>query len=87
MNAKRSSEEKIYRFICEHPGNCTYDISRKLSMSGGKVRNALQRLEGKGLVRFKFVRSSHRMKKLSYPVGMWDLLPKPLLKILPGIRN
>jgi len=80
MPRKSSSEEKIYRFVCESPGNCTYTISKRLKMSGGKVRNVLIRLKQKGLVKFKFDRRNPRMRKLTYPVKMWDLIPKNLRK-------
>ena len=80
MPRKSPSEEKIYRFVCENPGNCTYTISKRLKMSGGKVRNALTRLKEKGLVKFKFERQNPRIKKLTYPVKMWKLIPRSLRK-------
>ena len=86
MTKKSSSEEKIYRFVCENPGNCTYTISKKLKMSGGKVRNALSRLKQSGLVKFKFERRSPRIKKLSYPVKTLDLLPRILKKEVSKLK-
>lgn len=80
MTKKSLSEEKIYRFVCENPGDCTYAISKKMKMSGGKVRNALLRLKQKGLIKFKFERHSPRIRKLTYPVRAWDLLPGILKK-------
>ncbi|OGI14614.1 hypothetical protein A3K63_03690 [Candidatus Micrarchaeota archaeon RBG_16_49_10] len=85
MPSKISTEEKIYRFVCENPGNCTYDISRMLRMSGGKVRNALGRLEKKGMIKFRFERQNPRIRKLSYPVGAIELMPKDLRREIPNI--
>jgi len=80
MEKKYITEEKIYRFVCTNPGICTYIISKKMKMSGGKVRNALSRLNQKGLIKFKFERHSPRIKKLTYPVSMFDLMPMVLKK-------
>lgn len=80
------SEEKIYRFVCENSGTCTCSISKKLRMNGGMVRNSLLRLEQKGLVKFKFARQSPIIKKLPYPVRMWDLLPKILKKEVEKLK-
>lgn len=87
MPKKSSSEEKIYRFVCENPGNCTYTISKRLKMSGGRVRNALTRLKEKGLVKFKFERRNPRIRKLSYPTKMWNLVPNSLRKDLRKIMK
>jgi len=86
MPKQSSSEEKIYRFVCENPGNCTYTISKRLRMSGGKVRNTLSRLKQRGLVKFKFERRSPRIKKLTYPVKMWDLLPRIFKKEIVRLK-
>ena len=48
------TEEVVYSFVCKHPGLCTYDMSKKLNMTGGRVRHALIKLEKEGLVKFKF---------------------------------
>lgn len=80
MPKKSPGEEKIYRFVCENPGNCTYTISKRLKMSGGKVRNVLMQLKQKGLVKFKFERHNPRIRKLTYPIRMWELVPKSLEK-------
>ncbi len=72
----KSSEQKIYSFVCENPGLNTYQISKKLKMSGGRVRHTLKMLNKKGLVRFKFERKSPRIKKLTYPIEFWKLIPR-----------
>lgn len=76
-----STEEKVYDFVCKRPGLCTYDIQKKLKMSGGRVRHALQQLNNRGLVKFRFVRKSPRIKKLSYPVDAWKLVPAGLKRV------
>lgn len=73
-----STEEKVYNFVCKNPGMCTYDMGKRLKMSGGRVRHALQQLNDRGLVKFKFVRTEPRIKKLSYPVEAWNLVPRGL---------
>jgi DNA-binding MarR family transcriptional regulator len=55
---------------------CTYEISKRLRMSGGRVRYFLLRLQKKGLVKFKFDRKNPRIKKLTYPLTTLELLPK-----------
>lgn len=75
---KKSSEQIIYSFICENPGLNTYQISKKLGMSGGKVRHILKKLKERGLVKFKFERKNPRIKKLTYPIEFWKLFPKVL---------
>lgn len=68
--------EVVYGFVCRHPGICTYEISKKLKMTGGRVRYALTKLKEVGLVKFKFERNNPRIKKLTYPVEVWSLLPR-----------
>lgn len=82
VSKEGETEDKIYEFICENPGKCTYEISKKLNMSGGKVRHALSSLEQKGLVAFKFIRQSPRTKKLTFPVNNFKLIPKSLKSLL-----
>ena len=72
------TEDIVYAFVCRHPGLSTYEISKKLGMTGGRVRHALSKLKEKGLVKFKFQRRSARLVKLTYPVDAWSLLPKAL---------
>lgn len=72
------SYDIIYEFVCTNPGLNTYEIAKKLNMSGGKVRYILSRLARIGLVRFEFVRRSARKEKLTYPVKALDLLPRSL---------
>jgi len=80
--AKGSTEEKVYNFVCKNPGMCTYMIEKKMGMSGGRVRHALQQLNDTRLIKFKFVRTSPRIKKLSYPVEAWKLVPHGLKKVV-----
>lgn len=74
-------------FVCQNPGRSTYEISKKLNMSGGRVRHALLRLHKMGLVKFKFVRASSRIKKLTYPVSFFDLLSSRIRRELGKIKN
>ena len=91
MPRKSSTQVIIYRFVCENPGCSTYYISKKLKMSGGKVRYALARLAEKGLIKFKFDKKNPRIRKLSYPNDFWSLLPKKikinLKKMLKSSRS
>ncbi|MEM5843633.1 MAG: winged helix-turn-helix transcriptional regulator [Candidatus Aenigmatarchaeota archaeon] len=86
MPKKSEAEYKIYTFICQNPGLCTYEISKKMMMSGGRVRYFLSRLKEKGLVRFKFDRKNPRIKKLTYPVSTIELLPKKIKAQLKNIK-
>ncbi|MCS7105905.1 MAG: ArsR family transcriptional regulator [Candidatus Aenigmarchaeota archaeon] len=86
MPKKSESEYKIYMFVCQNPGLCTYEISKKLMMSGGKVRYFLSKLEKKGLVKFKFDRKNPRIKKLSYPVSTLELLPKKIKILFKNLK-
>lgn len=74
------AKDKVYEFVCGNPGMCTYDISKRLQMTGGKVRHALTMLSQEGLIKFKFVRQNPRIKKLSYPTNFIELLPGSLKK-------
>ena len=76
MSRESFTEDVVYAFVCRHPGMCTYGISKKLNMTGGRVRHALSKLKERGLVKFKFERKNPRIKKLTYPVDAWSLLPK-----------
>ncbi len=76
MPRESYTEDVVYGFICRHPGMSTYDISKKLNMTGGRVRHALSKLKENGLVKFKFERRSTRIVKLTYSVDAWSLLPK-----------
>lgn len=75
---KLTTEQQIYEFVCSNPGKSTYEISKILKMSGGKVRHALMKLKERGLIKFKVVRASYRIKKLSFPTKVWELLPPSL---------
>jgi transposase len=81
---KMINEEKVYRFVCEKQGLSTYEISKRLNLSGGCVRHCLTQLHKKGLIFFKFERSSSRIRKLSYPVNAFRLLPRKILNTLKG---
>lgn len=72
------TEDIVYSFVCKHPGLCTYEISKRLGMTGGRVRHALSKLQKNGLVKFKFEKKNPRIKKLTYPIDTWNLLPKKL---------
>lgn len=85
MPKKSTAEDVIYKFVCKNPGNCTYYISKKLGMSGGKVRYFLSKLHQKGLIKFKFDRNNPRIRKLTYPVSSWGLLPKDIKRRLKNI--
>jgi predicted transcriptional regulator len=85
MKKHGSTEDKIYRFICTNPGLSTYEISKSLKMSGGNVRTALLNLHKKGLVSFKFERSSTRIKKKCFAVKISSLLPSSLKKEIKNI--
>lgn len=78
MPRESCTEDVVYAFICRNPGLSTYEISKKLGMTGGRVRHALSKLRERGLVRFKFKRRSARLVKLTYPIDAWSLLPKAL---------
>jgi len=78
MPKRSSTEDVVYNFVCKNPGKCTYFISKNLNMSGGRVRHALNVLNKKGLIRFKFERKNPRIKKLTYPVSAWRLLPRKI---------
>jgi len=63
----------------------TYEISKRLGMSGGNVRNALSNLHKKSLVKFKFVRSSPRTEKQCFAVKLWSLMPRALRRKIKGL--
>jgi len=86
MPKQNRTEYKVYKFVCKNPGNSTYYISKKLDMSGGRVRHALCKLKKIGLIRFKFVRDNPRIRKLSYPVGMLKLLPRGMKRQLKKLK-
>jgi len=90
MQKHGGTEDKIYQFVCCHPGMSTYEIAKNLKMSGGNVRNALSNLHKKGLITFKFDRSNPRIKKHCFAVKLWKLLPGTLrrdIKILLKLNN
>jgi len=75
---KSETEDILYSFVCSKPGMSTYYIAKKLNMTGGRVRHALARLEEKGLIKFKFDKHNPRIRKLTFPVDNWSLVPKSL---------
>ncbi|MEM5882799.1 MAG: winged helix-turn-helix domain-containing protein [Candidatus Aenigmatarchaeota archaeon] len=86
MPRKSEAEYKIYLFVCQNPGLCTYEISKRLFMSGGKVRYFLSKLKKEGLVRFKFDKRNPRIKKLTYPTSSLELLPKKIKTQLKNLK-
>lgn len=76
MPRKSATDQIVYDFVCSNPGLCTYEIAKRLRMSGGRVRYTLKKLKEIGLVSFKFDKTNPRFKKLSFPVNMWELLPE-----------
>jgi DNA-binding transcriptional regulator GbsR (MarR family) len=80
MGKHGKAEDKVYQLICSNPGLNTYQISKLLKMSGGNVRNALSNLHKKGLILFKFEKSSSRVKKKCFAVKISRLLPTTLKK-------
>jgi len=79
------TEDKIYQFVCTNPGMNTYEISKKLRMSGGNVRNALSNLHKKGLITFEFERSNPRIRKQCFAVKLWELVPRSLRYRIRGL--
>lgn len=61
------SEDFLYSFICKHPNLSTYELSKKIEWTGGKVRTTIKRLEEAKLIEGKFVREGMRIKKLIVP--------------------
>lgn len=88
QKSKKSTEQMVYEYVCHYPGLCTYELSNRLKMSGGNVRSALTRLHKKGLVKFKFDRNkgNPRIKKLTYPVSFWEMLPKKLAHVIKRVK-
>lgn len=80
MGKHGKAEDRVYQFICKNPGLNTYEISKKLKMSGGNVRNALNNLHKKGLVVFKIEKGNVRVKKRCFAVNLVRLLPTSLKK-------
>ncbi len=65
----------VYCYVCSNPGQSTYQISKDLGLTGGSVRHALDELEEEGMIKFKFERRNPRLRKLTYPVEAFRLLP------------
>lgn len=78
MRRKRL-EEKVYEYVCENPGKSAYEIAKKFKIAGSSARSSLKSLYRKGLIKFKIIKTSERVKKLSFPVKFWKLLPKRLI--------
>lgn len=85
MGKHGKAEDRIYQFICKNPGLNTYEISKRLKMSGGNVRNALSNLHKKGLVTFKVEKGSVRVKKRCFAVNIARLLPSSLKKEIKNL--
>jgi predicted transcriptional regulator len=84
MRRHGKAEDKVYQLICSNPGLNTYEISKRLKMSGGNVRNALSNLHKKGLILFKFERST-RIRKKCFAVKISHLLPNSLKKEIKNL--
>ncbi len=76
MKKNNNTERVVYCTICSNPGMSTYELSKKLNMTGGRVRYTLSKLQEDGLVKFKIERKTPRLKKLAYPIEAWRLLPR-----------
>ncbi len=70
--------ETIYDFVSQSPGLNTYELAKRLSMTGGRIRYTLSRLQKMGLIEFKFERHNPRIEKLTFPVSASKLLPRSL---------
>lgn len=86
MGKSSTTEQKVYEFVCFNPGKSTYEIAKKLGMTGGRVRHALNKLKKLGLIKFQFLRGSYRVKKLSFPIESWKLLPRSLKKEIQKLK-
>ena len=42
---KNNTEHIVYCTICSNPGMNTYELSKKLNMTGGRVRHAISKLK------------------------------------------
>jgi predicted transcriptional regulator len=87
MSEKSSTRDRVYVFVCKNPGLSTYDLSKKLGMTGGRVRHALSMLKKADLIEFKFERQNPRIRKLSFPVDFLKLLPRDLKKEIKGLAD
>jgi predicted transcriptional regulator len=85
MGKHGKAEDKVYQLICSNPGLNTYEISKRLKMSGGNVRNALYNLHKKGLILFKLEKSSSRVRKKCFAVKISRLLPSSLKKEIKNL--
>jgi predicted transcriptional regulator len=87
--SKKSSRtnEIVYEFICNNPGKSTYEISKKLKMTGGRVRHSLSMLHKMGLVTFKWLKQNPRIRKLCFPISAVEILPKSIRKELKNIKS
>ena len=84
---KSDTCDMVYKFVCRYPGLSTYEISKRLNMSGGRVRHALSRLHQMGLIKFKFERTNPRIRKLTYPVSSFELLSRRIKKKLGRFKH
>ncbi len=81
MVKKVFTQDVVYSLICEKPGVCGYEISKKLNMSNGRVHTVLSNLERNGFIKFKTIKNPRR-KKNYFPVNSFELLPTELRKQL-----
>jgi len=81
MVKKIFTQDVVYSLICENPGLCGYEISKKLNMSNGRVHTTLCKLERDGLIKFKVIKNPRR-KKIYFPIKAFEMLPHRLKKEL-----
>ena len=79
MQKKVFTQDIVYSLICEHPGLCGHEISKKLNMSSGRVYQALKSLKKTGFIITKTTKESKR-KKVCFPVNAFKLLPNKIKK-------
>ena len=85
MQKKVFTQDVVYSLICEKPGLCGYEISKKLNMSNTRVYTALQILKRNGFIKSKVIKNPVR-KKNYFPVNAFELLPARLKKELRNFQ-
>lgn len=81
MQKKVFTQDVVYSLICEKPGLCGYEISKKLNMNNGRVHTALFKLRRNGFIKSKVIKNPRR-KKIYFPVNAFEMLPARLKKEL-----
>ena len=85
MTKKVFTQDVVYTLICEKPGLCGYDISKKLNMSNSRVYAVLHKLRRDGFTKSKVVKNPRR-KRIYFPVNAFDMLPAELKKELRNFQ-